>query len=122
MIKKFHFILKDGTLTDSEKEWFNVGEYKKKKNFVGNITTSLPSNVSSDMKDLLEWLDNLVILFDCWINALYYIPVIPFIYKLGAFFLRYKWFPNIIGDSYFKILKVSKLHQKRAFKRLDNQI
>ena len=31
MIKKFHFILKDGTLTDSEKEWFNVGEYKKKK-------------------------------------------------------------------------------------------
>ena len=31
MIKKFHFILKDGTLTDSEKEWFNIGEYKKKK-------------------------------------------------------------------------------------------
>ncbi len=31
MIKKYHFILKDGTLTDSEKEWFNVGEYKKKK-------------------------------------------------------------------------------------------
>ncbi len=28
MIKKFHFILKDGTLTDSEKEWFNIGEYK----------------------------------------------------------------------------------------------
>lgn len=54
MIKKFHFILKDGTLTDSEKEWFNVGgEYKKKKNFVGNITTSLPSDVASDMKQLL---------------------------------------------------------------------
>ena len=31
MIKKFHFILKEGTLTDSEKEWFNTGEYKKKK-------------------------------------------------------------------------------------------
>jgi len=43
MIKKFHFLLKDGTLTDSEKEWINVGEYKSKKNFVGNITTSLPS-------------------------------------------------------------------------------
>ena len=55
MIKKFHFILKDGTLTDSEKEWFNVGEYKKKKNFVGNIVTSFPSNVSRDMKDLLNW-------------------------------------------------------------------
>lgn len=55
MIKKFHFILKDGTLTDSEKEWFNLGEYKKKKNFVGNIKTSLPSNVANDMKKLLEW-------------------------------------------------------------------
>lgn len=55
MIKKFHFILKDGTLTDSEKEWFNVGEYKKKKNFVGNITTTLPSNVVNDMKELLRW-------------------------------------------------------------------
>lgn len=29
MIKKFHYILKDGTLTESEKSWFNVGEYKK---------------------------------------------------------------------------------------------
>ena len=35
------------------------GEYKKKKNFVGNITTSLPSNVASDMKDLLEWYDKI---------------------------------------------------------------
>ena len=59
MIKKYHFILKDGTLTDEEKEWFNVGEYKKRKNFVGNITTSLPSNVSNDMKSLLKWYDNI---------------------------------------------------------------
>lgn len=59
MIKKFHFILKNGTLTDSEKEWFNVGEYKKKKNFVGNITTSSPSNVANDMKKLLDWYDKI---------------------------------------------------------------
>ena len=59
MIKKFHFILKNGTLTESEKEWFNVGEYKQKKNFVGNITTSLPKDVPSDMKKLLKWYDNL---------------------------------------------------------------
>ena len=55
MIKKFHFILKDGTLTDEEKAWFNVGEYKKIKNFVGNITTSLPNEVSKDMMELLKW-------------------------------------------------------------------
>ena len=59
IIKKFHFILKNGTLTESEKEWFNVGEYKQKKNFVGNITTSLPKDVPSDMKKLLKWYDNL---------------------------------------------------------------
>ena len=54
MIKKFHFILKDGTLNDSEKEWFNIGEYKKKKNFVGDIITSLPQDVEKDMKKLLD--------------------------------------------------------------------
>lgn len=68
----------------------------------------------------VEGLDNLLILFDCWINCLYYIPVIPLIYKLGAFFLKYKWFPTIIGDSYFKVLNVSKLHQKRSFKKMDH--
>ena len=59
MIKKFHFILKDGTLTDDEKKWFNVGEYKGKKNFVGSIETSLPSNVKKDMKELLNWYSNI---------------------------------------------------------------
>ena len=59
MIKKFHFILKSGTLTDSEKEWFNVGEYKKRKNFVGNITTSLPKDVPEDMKKLMEWYEKI---------------------------------------------------------------
>lgn len=59
MIKKYHYILKDGTLTDEEKEWFNVGEYKKLKNFVGNITTSLPNEVEKDMKELLVWYNNL---------------------------------------------------------------
>lgn len=59
MIKKFHYILKDGTLTESEKSWFNVGEFKKLKNYVGNIETSLPDNVSSDMEELLLWYHNL---------------------------------------------------------------
>lgn len=59
MIKKFHYILKEGTLTESEKSWFNVGEFKKLKNYVGNIETSLPDNVSSDMEDLLLWYHNL---------------------------------------------------------------
>ena len=55
MIKKYHFILKDGTLTDEEKEWFNVGEYKKLNNYVGDIKTSSSSEVKNDMKNLLKW-------------------------------------------------------------------
>ena len=59
MIKKYHFILKEGTLTEEEKMWFNVDEYKTKKNFVGDITTSLPNEVSNDMKKLLKWYDEI---------------------------------------------------------------
>lgn len=67
----------------------------------------------------MEGLDNFIYLFDCWINCYYYIPVIPLIYKLGAFFLSKKWFPMIIADGYFGVLKKSKIHQKRAFKIFD---
>ena len=57
-IKELHFILKTGT-SDSRKSWFNVGEYKKLKNYVGNIETSIPSNVDKDMKELLNWYKSL---------------------------------------------------------------
>lgn len=67
----------------------------------------------------VEGLDNFLILFDCWINCFFYIPVIPFIYRLGAFFLRKKWFPMFIADGYFGVLKRSKLQRKRAFKIFD---
>lgn len=67
----------------------------------------------------VEGLDNFIILFDCWINCFFYIPIIPLIYKLGAFFLRKKWFPMFIADGYFGVLKKSKLQRKRAFKIFD---
>ncbi len=105
----------------------NYFHFTNSKNLNSILQKGLIPNIGGSAKYIektkkiffVEGLDNLLILFDCWINTLYYIPVIPFIYKLGAFFLRHKWFPNIIGDSYFKFLKISKLHQKRAFKRLD---
>ena len=59
MIKKYHFILKNGTVDDSDREWFNVGEYKKLKNFVGNIETSLPSDAPLDMKNLISWYNDI---------------------------------------------------------------
>lgn len=52
-IKRFHYLLKINT-SDSKKAWFRVGDYKLKPNIVGGIETSLPINVSSDMRSLLE--------------------------------------------------------------------
>ena len=54
MIKEFHKILKTGT-SDSKKEWFNVGEYKKLPNTIGNIKTSSPKDVQKNMEKLLNW-------------------------------------------------------------------
>ena len=58
MIKKFHKILKEGT-SDSQKEWFNVGEYKQLPNSVGNMKTIAPKEVQKNMKKLLEWYNSL---------------------------------------------------------------
>jgi Fic family protein len=52
-IKKFHYLLKHNTF-DSKKSWFRIGEYKIKPNMVGGIETSLPSEVPSKIKNLIE--------------------------------------------------------------------
>lgn len=58
IIKKFHKILKEGT-SDSRKDWFVVGDYKKLANEVGGLKTSDPKNVARDIKKLLEWYESL---------------------------------------------------------------
>jgi len=52
-IKKFHSLLKNNT-SDAKKSWFRVGDYKLKPNMVGGIETTLPSDVPSDMNNLIE--------------------------------------------------------------------
>ena len=51
-IKELHLILKNGT-SDSRKEWFAVGNYKKMPNEVGGMNTALPEEVADKMKALL---------------------------------------------------------------------
>ena len=51
-IKELHLILKNGT-SDSRKEWFAVGDYKKMPNEVGRMDTALPEEVVNEMKVLL---------------------------------------------------------------------
>lgn len=52
-IKELHLILKSGT-SDSKVSWFAVGDYKKRPNEVGGMTTALPENVGSEMKSLIS--------------------------------------------------------------------
>lgn len=52
MIKELHRILKQST-SDSYKDWFAVGEYKKLPNEVGGKPTTLPENVAEEMAKLL---------------------------------------------------------------------
>lgn len=52
-IKEIHFTLKSGT-SDSRKDWFNVGEYKKLPNEVGGMMTASPETVEQKIKELLK--------------------------------------------------------------------
>ena len=51
-IKELHLVLKNGT-SDSRKDWFAVGDYKKLPNEVGGRDTALPEEVADKMKALL---------------------------------------------------------------------
>ena len=53
MIKQLHRILKTGT-TDSAKDWFAVGEYKRFPNEVGGRRTTLPEDVSREVRGLVK--------------------------------------------------------------------
>ena len=53
-IRQLHLLLKSGT-SDSRKDWFKVGEYKKLPNEVGGNATCPPREVSARMKELLDY-------------------------------------------------------------------
>lgn len=51
-IKQLHAMLKSGT-SDSRKDWFTVGDYKKLPNEVGGKETTAPEDVGTEMKKLI---------------------------------------------------------------------
>ena len=53
LIKQLHLILKTAT-SDSKKDWFMVGDYKRLPNEVGGIDTCPPKEVHQKMKALLS--------------------------------------------------------------------
>ena len=53
LIKELHLILKSGT-SDSRKDWFTVGDYKRLPNEVGGNETTAPEDVHREMQTLLK--------------------------------------------------------------------
>ena len=53
LIKELHSVLKAGT-SDSRKEWFAVGEYKRLPNEVGGNQTTPPEQVKREMRTLIQ--------------------------------------------------------------------
>ena len=53
LIKHLHLLLKSGT-SDSRKDWFAVGDYKRLPNEVGGQNTCAPEDVHKQMKALLD--------------------------------------------------------------------
>lgn len=110
MIKHIHFLLKSGT-TDSQKEWFAVGEYKNRPNMIGSfVETTHPSKVPGEMKQLLkEYREVGNVCFEDVIDFHYKLEKIhPFqdgngrVGRLIMFkeCLKYNIIPFIIEDSY----------------------
>ena len=56
-VKRLHEILKSGT-SDSRKDWFAVGEYKRLDNVVGEMETCPAKDVHREMANLLAWWKN----------------------------------------------------------------
>ncbi|MBQ6471600.1 MAG: Fic family protein [Victivallales bacterium] len=56
-IKMLHAQLKSGT-SDSRKEWFAVGDYKRLDNVIGEMETCPAKDVHHEMVKLLEWYRN----------------------------------------------------------------
>ena len=76
----------------------------------------------TDKVFFVEGLDNLLVLFDCWINVYKRIPLFPDSFKLygaASYAMRSKWFPMFIVDVFFSLTKHSKIHKRRAYKIFD---
>lgn len=70
----------------------------------------------------VQGLDNLLVLFDSWINVYKKIPLLSslkIIYGLCSKFMRSKYFPMFLVDFYFMLIKNSKRHKKYAYKIFD---
>ena len=57
LIKAFHYELKSGVFEDRA-NGYAIGDYKKRPNMIGMYKTTLPSQVSDEISQLLAWYNN----------------------------------------------------------------
>lgn len=67
----------------------------------------------------VEGLDNLLILFDCWINVCEKYPHIPGTFNLGTKIKGKNKFSKLIINLYFKWTEINKFHKFVAYKYFD---
>lgn len=67
----------------------------------------------------VDGLDNLLILFDCWINVYKKVPVLSVTHNIGSKCMRSRYFPMGLVDIYFKLTNGSRLHKNNAYKIFD---
>ena len=128
MIKEFHKLLKAGT-SDSKKDWFNVGEYKRLPNSIGDMKTSAPKDVKRNMQKLLEWYNSLKQIKICEIIEFHakFEKIHPFqdgngrVGRIIAFkeCLKNNIIPFIISDKeklfYYRGLKEYQLNREKGY-------
>lgn len=105
----------------------NYFHFTKKKNLESIKNKGLLPKISFHAQSLeetkkvffVQGLDNLLILFDCWINVCEKYPLIPGMFNLGTKIMRYKWFPKTVINAYFKYTEFNKIHRFIAYKYFD---
>ena len=122
-IKTAHKILKTNT-SDSRISWFNVGEYKSKKNMVADIQTTPPEKVKKEMDKLLNeyWNKQNISLDDILDFHIHFERIHPFqdgngrVGRIIMFkeCLKHNIVPFIIEDNF-------KLFYYRGLKEWDNE-
>ncbi len=112
------------TLKDMHSNYFH---FTKKSNLKSIVEKGLVPKISFHAQSLentkkvffVEGLDNLLILFDCWINVCKKYPLIPGMFNLGTKIMKYNWFPQKIINGYFKYTEYNKIHKLIAYKYFD---
>ncbi len=68
----------------------------------------------------VQGLDNLLILFDCWIHVCKKYPHIPGLFYLGTKLKAKNKFSRLLIDIYIKWTEINRLHQFVAYRYFDN--